>query len=727
MSKFTRTVLASAVAAQFVMAPNVIAQESASADVANEFEVIVVSGSRTEKPLKDVAGSISVVTAEEIENQVVDDMSQLFKYDPSVQVSGTAGQAQNIIVRGMGGDRVLMIKDGMRMNEGYGADGLNDIVGRGFIETDTLKQVEVAKGAASSLYGSDALGGIVVFTTKDASDYLEEGETFAGKVKAGHSSNTKQNNLGTTLALKTGDFEHLLSATVRKGEEQQNYKETKAPLDIDSTSILYKAKYNINEKQNLSLIVDSWKQDVKGDTAYGLLSYFRTLDGYDVLEENSLGEKDNLSMQLRYQSTDATAIYDQLNVSVYRNSTEQTDTEYGKLDIDANFGYPVVEIRDMWKTAVYEQDTVGFLSNASLELNDTHTLGYGLDVEQSESKRHESKLYSVEGTPKPGYPQEEDKFPTTEVFRAGVFVNDEMRFLDGALTVTPGVRFDMYKMDPKGAVKEDGTEYKKFDENNVSFNLGALYRIAPTMNLFAQYGQGFKVPAYDLAYLDHDNSLYGYKIKPSDDLSPEKSDTFELGLRGHVEDFYFTAAAFYTKYDDFLSTALIDIEEGTNPYTGQPMNINIYQYQNIDSVTIKGLEFAGQYYLNDNVSMYANAAYTDGRDDQTDDYITSISPLSGVAGVRFENDDFTSELLVNWAARMTKVPEESVEIPGYATMDFLVNYNVTEDFKVNLAITNLLDKEYVKYINGAGHKTNDTLQDITEAGRTFSASVSYNF
>ena len=178
----------------------------------DELEVLVVSGSRIVKPLKDVAASISVMTAEEMQMQAVTDINQLFKYDPSIQITGRIGGAQNITVRGMGSDRILMIKDGMRMNEGYGANGLNDIVGRGFIETDTLKQVEVAKGASSSLYGSDALGGIVVFTTKDASDYLQPGEQFAGNVKAGYSDLSSQYTLAGTLAFITAMLNMCLVA-----------------------------------------------------------------------------------------------------------------------------------------------------------------------------------------------------------------------------------------------------------------------------------------------------------------------------------------------------------------------------------------------------------------------------------------------------------------------------------------------------------------------------------
>ena len=654
-------------------------------------------------------------------------MSQLFKYDPSVQVSGSTGGAQNIIVRGMGGDRVLMIKDGMRMNEGYGANGLNDIVGRGFIETDTLKQVEVAKGASSSLYGSDALGGIVVFTTKNSSDYLSDGETFAGNVKVGYTDDGKQSNLGATFALATGSFEQLLNLNYRDGEEQQNYAGTKPELSIESTSIFYKANYNFNEDSYLSLTADIWNQDVSGDIAYGLLSYFRDLNGYKVLAENNQGEKDNTAFQLRFHSESKTALYDMLNVSIYANSTEQEDIEFGQLDINANFGFPVIEIRDMSKTAVYKQDTQGFLSNASLALNDTHTLGYGVDVEKSESSRIEVKLYSVAGTPKKGYPQASKKFPETDVFRAGIFINDEISLLDDKLIITPGARFDIYDMEANGATKKNGEPYQSFDEEHLSLNIGALYKFTDTISGFAQYGQGFKVPAYDLAYIEHDNSLYGYKIVPSDDLAPEESDSFEIGLRGQNDDFSFSTAIYYNTFDNFLETAIIDIETIVNRYTGEDAQVIVHQYKNIKSVTIKGIEAAVSYHLNDNFSIFANAAYQGGKDDETGDYLTSISPLSGITGVSYEEDALSAELIVNWADRMEKVNEGNAEIAGYATIDLLASYQINDDLKVNLALSNLTDKEYVNYINGAGHKEKSTLAKVTEAGRSFSVSMRYSF
>jgi len=704
------------------------AQEKQVQNTKDVFETIVISGTRTEKPLKDVAGSISVVTSDDIERQVISDMNQLFKYDPSVEVTGTSGGAQNFVVRGMGGDRILMIKDGMRMNEGYGADGLNDIVGRGFIDTDTLKQVEVAKGAASSLYGSDALGGIVVFTTKDASDYLQDGENFATNIRIGGNTDGNQKNIATTFAYQADKFEHVLNLTIRDGEEQQNFDDTKVELSIESKSVFYKGKYNINAHDYFGFSVDIWQQDVSGDIAEGLLGNFRGLEGYDITQESNDSERNNRSFQLQYHSETSTKFYDLLNLSVYKNFTEQKDFEYGKIDIDANYGYPLVEIRDMWKNSVYQQDTIGFLSNASLEINSEHTIGYGLDIEQSESLRTEFKLYSVEGVPKHGYPISLEKFPKTKVERAGIFLNDEMSLMDGDLVITPGVRYDTYKMDPINAIKEDGESYKKYDETNLSFNLGSLYKIAETMSFFAQYGQGFKVPAYDLAYIDHDNSMYGYKIIPADDdLSPETSESYELGLRGHAGDFIINGAVFYDEFEDFLSTELIDIETSINPHSGQSSDVLVYQYQNIDAVTIKGIELGVNYLFDDNITLFVNASYQDGKDKKTGDYIQSISPLSGNVGFSYDSDYWSTELIANWADSMRKVNEGENELAGYTSIDWFINYQLSDKIRVNFAVNNLLDKEYVRFSKVAGHSDGDELGHFTEAGRSFSANMRFTF
>lgn len=728
MVKPVPAVLALAISAALA-GTTVNAQEIAIQDKADELEVIVVSGTRTPKPLKDVAGSISVVTEEDIDRQVVTDMNQLFQYDPSVKVTGGAGKAQNIVVRGMGSDRILMIKDGMRMNEGYGANGLNDIVGRGFVETDILKQVEVAKGASSSLYGADALGGIVVFTTKDARDYLDEGDSFGGKVSLGYVENGKQANGSVTLAHRAGSFEHMLNMVKRDGEEQQNYNESDSPFDIESNSLFYKARYDINSDNYFTFSADFWRQDVDGQSADGLLTYFRGLAkyGYNVVTENTQGGKSSDAYQLRFVSETATSLYDTLNMSLYSNHTQEESQEYGQLDINAPM-FGVVEIRDMWKTANYEQKTLGFLSNATKALNDTHTLGYGLDVETTESVRSVHEYREVEGNVTKD--TRTDKFPKNNTLRAGLFINDEITLLNDKLIITPGARFDYYEMDPNGILKIDGTAFSKIDESNISLNFGALYHINDELSAYVQYGQGFKVPAYDLAYLEHYNqtsSSYAYQVLPSDDLKPEESDTYEIGLRGNFDNFAFTSAIYYNKFDNFLATTLLSSQAINNPDGSFSHTLDTYSYENIDSVTIKGAELGLTYYISDDLNLFANAAYTDGKNDNTGDYLTSISPLSGVFGASYEWSELTTQVVANWSERMTKVNEGATEVAGYVSVDWLVQYQATDALSFNLSVKNLFDTEYVDYTNVAGHGEDSDIYNQASAGRNFSAKISYSF
>lgn len=709
---------------------------AASAQSANEtseqevIETIVVTAQRREQPISDVAGSISVISSDEMDQLVVSDLNQIFKNEPGVEITGRSGKSQNIVVRGMGGDRVLIVKDGMRLNEGYGADGLNDIVGRGFLETDTLKQVEVAKGGYSSLYGSDALAGIVVFVTKDASDYLEDGQTFGGNVRVGYAQITDQDNIGGTLAGLLGDTEHVLSATLRDGVEEENFYDTTEPFEIDSTSVFYKGKWNVTPQDAFSLTADYWEQQSAGDSADGLLFYFRGLApyGYNITAENTETTKTNQSYKIGFKTEQAWTLYDEAQLAFYYNKAEQEDIEYGQLDINAPL-FSVFEVRDMWKTGIYEQETWGFLSNAVKAVGDMHVFGYGLDVEQTTSLRstHEYRVANNVVT----LDSYSNQFPKNEVFRAGFFVNDQMTFLDGDLIVTPGARLDIYNMDPNGALKTNGDPFREFDESHVSFNLGALYHFSDRLTGFAQYGQGFKAPSFDLAYAEHYNqptSSYIYEIIPSDDLDPEESSTWEVGLRGHLGPISYSGVYYHSDFTNFLTVGLVS---STTVFAGTPPVFShvheVYQYQNIDSVTIQGVEGSAYYYATSFLTLYGNASWQDGTDDTTGDYIRTITPLGGSLGVSWVEDNWSTDVILRWAADMDKVNAGELKTPGYNVVDWTFEYRFNDRASLNLAVNNLLDQEYVRHLNVAGHASSQNVDYFTEAGRNLSVRLKARF
>ncbi|MCD8558270.1 MAG: TonB-dependent receptor plug domain-containing protein [Shewanella xiamenensis] len=186
-------------------------------------EVIVVSGSRMEQKIEQVAGSILVIDEQAIERNMSNDFGSLFRNESAVDIKGGAGKPTSVTIRGIGGNRVMMVKDGVRVNNQYasplgpGAEG----TGRGLTEVQSLKQIEVVKAAASTMYGSDALGGVVVMRTKDASDYLR-GEDYYVSLNAGYTGINNEYSGGFTSAAAYSDFENLLTYQHRKGEELPN-------------------------------------------------------------------------------------------------------------------------------------------------------------------------------------------------------------------------------------------------------------------------------------------------------------------------------------------------------------------------------------------------------------------------------------------------------------------------------------------------------------------------
>ncbi|MBL4802524.1 MAG: TonB-dependent hemoglobin/transferrin/lactoferrin family receptor [Emcibacter sp.] len=698
-----------------------MAEEAVTSDDMNE---IIVVSSKVNRKLEDVIGNVSVITGEDIQNQMITNLSQMFRKEPGVTVTGGSGQAQNILVRGMGGDRVLMIKDGMRMNEGYGADGLNDIVGRGFIDTDTLKQVEVAKGPASSLYGADAMGGIVVFSTKDAVDYLGDNDFYIGG-KAGYEGRNNQYSYGATVAARFGGLENLLIVTRREGNETQNFADNRVPLDVDSWDILAKSRFVLDDANYLQLTYNRYSQDTLQPDSGNSHGLWQNLTGYQITLITDAEEKFNQSFKLDFHSEGDW--YETFDLGLYQNRTEQTNDNLMILDIDSPY-IAYVGPRNMQSLGVYKQETFGLLSNlvASMELGGfKHQFAIGFDVETTESSRVTTE-YRTQGTDVI-LDQTAFKFPENDVLRTGVYMTDYIDVIPDMLTVNAGLRFDYTKMTPDVTQNDAGFTYEKISDNNLSANIGASFQATENITLIATYAQGFKTPPYDLAYIFHDNSLYGYKVLPADNLVPETSDSFELGIKGSWDDLEISLFAYQNMYNNFITIAKVG-EEVSYPYgPGYELVVNLNQYQNIDRVKIKGVEMKISYQATEALQLYANAALQTGKDRDTGDYITSIEPFSGIVGASYAVENWAVDATLRWAESMKKVNAGQYINPGYAVFDLTASVKLMDGVLLRGGLFNAFNKEYTSYKSVAGSLLGDHVNARTNAGRTVSAKVTFGF
>ena len=186
-------------------------------------EEITVVGTRTERSINDLASTVNVIPSKRIEEELSRDIADLVRFEPGVSVGGTGSRfgLSGFSIRGIGGNRVLTMIDGIRVADEYNFGGFMDSR-RDFVDIDSLSRAEIARGPVSSLWGSDALGGVVSFTTKSARDLVQDTEGTHASAKLGYSS-VDSSTLGTlTLAAANETVSGMLIYTRRDGEETEN-------------------------------------------------------------------------------------------------------------------------------------------------------------------------------------------------------------------------------------------------------------------------------------------------------------------------------------------------------------------------------------------------------------------------------------------------------------------------------------------------------------------------
>ena len=241
------------------------------------------------------------------------------------------------------------------------------------------------------------------------------------------------------------------------------------------------------------------------------------------------------------------------------------------------------------------------------------------------------------------------------------------------------------------------------------------------------------MPPYDLAYFYFDHVAFtgnGIRIIPADDLVPEESDSFEIGIRGDIGNFSYNLSAYLNDYDNFIQIAYVETISEINWDFGfpLPLDVDVFQYQNIDSAEISGMEFRFEYYLGGNTSMFLNGEWMDSEDKSTGDQLPSIQPFNTTLGLNYYRGSFSMDAMLKWSDDMDKNPEGTFTTDSYTTVDLFARYQFSDRFMISAGVLNLFDEEYIQYSSIAGiPEDGRDLNLFTEPGRTFSARLKFIF
>ncbi|MDH0863384.1 TonB-dependent hemoglobin/transferrin/lactoferrin family receptor [Mitsuaria sp. GD03876] len=707
----------------------------ATADKPQQLGELTVSATRTERSVDAVPNTVTVKNRKQLERRDARDLKDLLADEVDLSVSaptprftaagGSIGRAGNegINIRGLEGNRVLMMVDGIRLPQAYAFGAFSS--GRAdFVDLDSLAGLEVLRGPTSTSYGSDGLAGALSLRTLSPEDLLVNGKTFAGSAKLGLATMDHSKTASGTVAFGSGDWSALVQASVRRGHETRtqgdngspNANRTKAnPTDIDTNSVMAKLGYRVNANHRLmgTLEYRQRKTDTDVLSAVTAPPLSATAPTTAALTARDKLDRTRFSLEHRYEDLNAVWLQQATtHLYVQDSETRQASEE------DRNNAV------DRTRLGTYKERVIGLSSQAQTQLANQR-LSYGIDLSRNTIEGVRNGTVPPVGETFPSKP-----FPDTTYTLAGAFVQDEIEA--GDFTVIPALRFESYRLKPKAGGYSGAAV--PLSDNAVTPRVGVIWRALPTLQPYVQWAQGFRAPAPDQVNNGFENPAQGYKSIANPDLKPEHSTSWELGLRGRFDEVLrWQLSAYDNRYRDFISQEQVG---GTFRPNVDPA---IYQFVNLAQARIKGVEARAVWNVTSGLSVNASVAKSRGHSYFNGEKrpLNSVQPLRGQLGVRYESGPWTAN--ASWVHSSGKkssdiyvAPRTTQYAPSkYDVVDAGGSYRLSQTWTVAAYVTNVFDKKYWRWSDVQGAASTPAglavVDAFTAPGRALQVSVRADF
>lgn len=689
---------------------------------------------RTEEEVDAVPATVSVIDSEQIERQLATDIKDLVRFEPGVAVRNSparftaAGSStgrdgnSGFNIRGLEGNRVLMLVDGVRVADAFSFGAQS--VGRGdYVDLGLLKSVEILRGPASALYGSDGVAGAVSFTTKDPGDLLNPNQSFTARFSAGYAQADQSFSESVASALRTGQWQALLAYTRRDGHEQETKgtndaanttRTTAIPQEVTSNAVLAKLLFQPDQANTFRLTLDHLDRRTDSNVFSAIAVPPLTATSTLALSARDDLDRNRISFDHRYQGA---GVIDSANSALYFQRSETV--EYSAEDRNT--------AADRIRDNSFDNDVFGL----GVQLNsgfDTgavgHWLSYGVDGSRTRQEGVRDGTVPPAGE---SYPTK--AFPTTDYTLAGLYVQDELMLLDDRLKLYPALRYDYYSIRPKNDPLFTASVPASQSDTHATPKLGVVLQTLETLNVFANYAQGYKAPTPSQVNTGFTNLVSNYRSQSNPNLKPETSTTLEAGVRFKADNFSSSLTAFKARYQDFIE----QVQIGGNFTAANPA---VYQYINLSRADIRGVELTADATLPWGFGVQTAASYAQG------DYtassggerpLNSVEPWKLVAGLKWNSSAqrVGAQLIATHAAgkQATRIDQtcspSCFASPAFTVLDATASIVLTPQITVRVAAYNLTDKKYWWWSDVRGQSaTAATLDAYTQPGRNFSAALS---
>ena len=631
---------------------------------ATQLNTIVVTATGYEQDLSKAPASITVIDREELEKREYNDITDVLRHTPGVVVSGS-GSAQTISIRGMSSNYTLFLVDGKRQ---YGRDVNPNGDDAGFEKNilppvSAIERIEIIRGPASTLYGTDAMGGVVNIITKKVSDRwsgsVELGSVIQDQGNAGDIQNGSVYLAGPLLENKLG---LQLSLNKQKREEDAYVGGFRG---TERESLNSRLSYILNDKHDLQLEANFVQQESE------------TTVGKTVAPANNAADSSSRNYRHVYALTHHGRYSDQLDSTTYLQYENSKNPDRGNTQL----GTKGIEL-DTW---TFNNQWNWLLGN--------HTLSFGAHYK-------DEKLTDKATNRNPNAPE----FSELTRWSAAAFLEDTWHLSD-RFDLTAGLRYD-------------------HDENysgHVSPRLYGVYSLNDQWTVKGGVSTGYKQPDIRAATEGFYSVTGGGGsplatgrgiIRANPDLDPESSLSSELGVNWQNDRVKASLTAYVTQYKDRI-TEVRACETDTD---GSSTNRNNWQEWkcfegdtpfyfiseriNVDEAELKGMEATLEASLSDYTTLMANYTFTDS-EFKTGEFKGQPVNQMPEHMLNITVDHEINDALNVWS-RLHYRSETSAYLsrtsvaqpnPGYEFLDVGLNYKFTPNISGKFGVYNLLDEK----------------------------------
>lgn len=703
-----------------------------STDEKNLDEAVIYSNKFIEKK-KNIAQKIDIISAKTIARYNAQNSGDLLIGTGNIFVQKSQQGGSSPVLRGFEASRVLLVVDGVRLNNAiYRAGHLQNVI---TVDQNMLDRVEVMYGPASTIYGSDALGGVIHFHTKvpilSSTDKLFVKGT--GFVRYSSANEEKTGHADVSLGWKR--FAWLQSYTY------SNFGDMKMGNN-------YRDKYYYfgRRSQYISTVNGVDKVVTNSDDRIQLFSGYKQ---WDITQKLLFKQSDKVTHTLNFQYSNSSDVprYDRLQDVKNFGGTTGTTLRYAEW-----FYGPQTRVMGAYELNVVK---FGFLDVLKINLNyqdikESRQQREYLRYDRFDSRREHIKVaaFNIDGKKTWGNSELtmgidgqlndltsvadrtnlttgavtklDSRYPdgTNKMNYFGLYAQHLVKFCDGKLVLNDGIRLQAVSL--HSTIIDNSffnlpvTDIKQ-SPFAVTGNIGVVYMPSATLRITGNISSGFRAPNIDDAVRIFESSTATRRvIIPNADIDPEYTYNFDLGLSQTIlEKVRFEVTGFYTLFRNAIATAPFKLN-GQDSILYNSVRSAVYASQNVNKAYVRGINARLKIELSKNISFDNTVSQTYGRyknANGTEKPLDHIPPVFGKSTLTYTGKKFSTEVFGmynGWKKIKDYNPDgedngqyaTAEGMPSWFTVNWRGNYAFNKNITLQLAVENISDKNYRYFASG---------------------------